>query len=493
LGLLSGTPVWVALQKPRSRQVGDLLVSTIDPENWPHLRKLECEKHDVPGVLAAAFGAVKPLNIALAEAITVDSGSRHHITLVCEPHQFVDDVGSEIQGWTKSVSGLLDGLGFSTEDVSAIHTRFEELEWYNVSEVDEGWLRKTGWRQHLEKLHPELDTREIDLTAAVVSADTTERVLRFVFPRPGARTVEVEHRDSPGALSEIAQRLADAKFNILSALLRRGGAKWHKAQLLAVVEPVDLSPERVDAVLEEALRDLPVKLMPEPRVGRALPPGRVIYPRRPDEIVVRVPSELLPKVQVEAEKLPKNKIPVFISRRFVENDPRSTEILTELRRVLDDRGFYPVEGIPNPGTSTPSSYEVQSKMWISRACILLVTTNPDARAFSVNLAHEAGFFLGQGKPLLPLVQKGAGHEILEAANFAGMMLSEFSKEAALSRNDDLSIARVTLPFLTGLFAAEEGRSASNRKQGLTSLLDIHGLYDTGPGDVAGQQGEGFPE
>ena len=451
LGLLSGTDVWVGLQKPRSRPIGDLLVSTIDPQKWRHLRKIECEKLDVPGVLAEAFGAVQPLNIALAEAITVDSGRRHHITLVCEPQQPGEQVTELISDWQNSVSSRLQDLDFETRDVSPLYSGPEELEWYDVSTVKGGWLRRTSWREKLLRQHPELNEDEVDLTAAVVSADTTERVLRFVFPRPGARTVTVEHRDSPGALSAIARRLADAEFNILSALLRRGGAKPHKALLLAVVEPVGVPVDRVDEVLDEALSDLDIDLMPDKRIGRALPPGNVIYPLRPHEVVARVPNELLPKVQVEMAKVPEGRTPIFISRRFVRDDPRSEEIVEALRESLEERGFWAVEGVPNPGTSTPSSYEVLSKMWISRACILLVITPPtDELAFSLNLAHEAGFFSGQGKPLLPLVQKGAGKAILDAANFAGTMLSEFSRDKATRPMEKDSIAQVIDPWLKTL-------------------------------------------
>src|SRR5690242_19301218 len=86
LGLMSGTPVHVALQAPKSRPFGDLIVSVIDPENWPFVSEISASRADEPGVLADVYKAAPPLNIIFAEAVTVGSGSRHDARLLLEPY-----------------------------------------------------------------------------------------------------------------------------------------------------------------------------------------------------------------------------------------------------------------------------------------------------------------------------------------------------------------------------------------------------------------------
>jgi hypothetical protein len=159
---------------------------------------------------------------------------------------------------------------------------------------------------------------------------------------------------------------------------------------------------------------------------------------------------LWPEVEAQKKKIPKGKTPIFLSRRFVENDLQSDLIVQELRRVLIDRDFHPVEGTPEPGSRAPASYEVLSKMWISEAAILLVTATPDQSDFSHNLAHEAGFFQGQGKELLPLVQRGAGEQLQRAPNFSGLQLQMFDPDRAALRDDKGSLGAVVGRWLEKL-------------------------------------------
>ncbi len=72
LGLMSGTHVHVALQPSKARPFGDLIVSVVDPENWPFVSEVSASRGDEPGVLADVYKAAPPLNIVFAEAVTVD-------------------------------------------------------------------------------------------------------------------------------------------------------------------------------------------------------------------------------------------------------------------------------------------------------------------------------------------------------------------------------------------------------------------------------------
>ena len=70
----------------------------------------------------------------------------------------------------------------------------------------------------------------------------------------------------------------------------------------------------------------------------------------------------------------------------------------------------------------PSYLQVSSKMWLSKACIVLVggTSETVEEVVNVNLAHEYGFFQGQGKPVLLLVEKGYKDALKTWTNAAGV-------------------------------------------------------------------------
>jgi len=85
LGLLHRTPVYIALLGSTNRPVGDLIVTVLNPENWGQMKILEGEHTDAPGVIKKVFEAVLPLNIAIAETVTIETGNKHHFCLFLEP------------------------------------------------------------------------------------------------------------------------------------------------------------------------------------------------------------------------------------------------------------------------------------------------------------------------------------------------------------------------------------------------------------------------
>src|ERR1035438_6112198 len=87
LGLLHGTPVYLALSATSKRDVGDLLVTVLDPLKWNEMVLVEGLEEDNPGVIADIFGAIPPLNIAMAETVTLETGDQHNVTLICEPFE----------------------------------------------------------------------------------------------------------------------------------------------------------------------------------------------------------------------------------------------------------------------------------------------------------------------------------------------------------------------------------------------------------------------
>jgi hypothetical protein len=477
LGLMSGTPVHVALQAPRERPFGDLIVSLIAPENWRFIAEISASKPDAPGTLAWAYKAAPPLNIIFAEAVTVDSGSRHDARLLLEPYYRLpdeadEDVAAKVQAHIDALKDKLRAQGFTlAPPTMPIDPDIREPDWMRRASIKEGWVHVAGWREALEVQASKakdagVDTDKFDLDTAVISADTERRMLRYVFPRKGAVSVSVKHTDRPGAMGEIADVLAGERLNILSSLLRRGSAPAETADLVVVVEPTDDSidenevRERVDA----ALTGLPSSLRVDQKISKPVKPGTVLYPRRPHEIAVR------PSIALEAEILAvkdalqpheREKRPVFVSRRFVDlKDDYSRKVVTELREVLADCGCVALEAEPVPGDrdGRVAPEAVKAKMWASDAAILLVVSVENERGFSENLAHECGFMQGQGKPLLPLVQDDASDSVLRIANFQGLQLSEFSKDSARDRHEPNSIYNAVREWLNREFSPELERT-----------------------------------
>jgi hypothetical protein len=451
LGFMSGTPVHVALQTPprpepgarwRPRAFGDLLISVVDPANWRHVREITASRADEPGVLADVYQAAPPLNIVFAEAVTVDGGSRHEAQLVLEPFRpGLDETRTEgeVERGMDNITAKLNAGEFQF-DPDQPYEDAGELAWMDVGTLALGWAHVAGWREALAEQEANApDADRYDLTFAVVSADTRRRVLRYVFPRRGAVTLRIEHSDRPGAMGQIAAALAIRGLNILSSLLRRGSAPPYKAELVVVVEPDDATTDetKVAGQAIDALKHMPVELRVRTETLQAVDPSdpdaAVLYPRRPDEIAVRPSRPMAAAIRVVKDELPRDHYPVFISRRFTEGfDPHSRRIVGELRRILEENGCVPVEATPQPGVEIGASDDVKARMWASRAAILLVTSTPEEPQFSLNLAHECGFMQGQGKPLLPLVQKDFASHITRVANLQGLQFIEFSKQDASS-------------------------------------------------------------
>ena len=450
LGLMSGMPVHVALQASRQRPFGDLLVSVVDPANWPYVFEISASRADKPGVLADLYRLVSPLNIVFAEAVTVDSGSRHDVRLVVEPFYLDPDQPNldELMGTQLDrIKTELEKINFYNVGQRNLFSDQPELVWMEVGQVELGWVQVEGWREALLGQSSQGTAADFDLEKAVVSADTDRRFLRYVFPRRGAVSITVQHYDQPGALGKIAGALAGGDLNVLSSLLRRGSVPPFKAEVVLVVEPSNgaASIDDLPRLARAALDGLPPTLRLRVHVSEAAPP--VLYPRRPDEIAVRPSRVLEAIIRAVRETLPppEEKQPIFISRRFLDlaNDGVDHEAVELLRKVLDDYGFVAVEARPQPGGEFAVSDEVKAKMWACKAAIVLVVSAPGKDGeFSENLAHELGFMQGQGKPLLPLVEESAEKRLKEIANLQGLQLTTFNRTHAADRTHPRSIYAV---------------------------------------------------
>ncbi len=435
LGLLNDTSVYVSLVESKSRDVGELVVSVIDPNS--RRIHLECRRADKPGVLAKVLEAIEPLktnvNVALAEAVTVESGNLHHVTLVCElPESQSEEQLAEL------FRSKLNKFKFLDIEVEPYHP-LTSLVWSRVGKISHGWVAGVKWRQLLPSRYDDTAIQaQYDLSKAVVTADLDNRVLRYVFPRRGAVTVEIEHADLPGALQLLTQSLGECGLNILSALLRRGGAQARNAILVAVCEPLkDQSSANIKKAIKERISRIEQKYRPDCKINEGRDATETIYARHPDEITARVPESLKPMVLAAKAELPAGLFPVFLSRRFLPPDnPRAGQIVERVRKVLKARGCVPVEALPTPGHHAPAPFQVSSKLWASAAAVVLVINIGTDEAFSMNLAHEYGFMQGQGKPILVLIERGQEESLKRLSNLHGLNIALFAADDVAFGGDD---------------------------------------------------------
>ena len=451
LGLLDRTPVYLALVGTQTRPVGNIVVSVLNPSDWKRMTLVEGQESDKPGVIAEALDAVLPFNIAIAETVTTEAGDQHHVAFVCEPY------GVNMPHTPQAhIKKNLAKRGFKGLRPRKFLGSLPQIKWHDVSQVEHGWIWETNWRKQLAKFYPRtLD--QVDLERAVVSADTERRLLRFLFPRRNAFSVRIEHADQPGALRQIATIFREFNLNVLSSLLRRGGARPKNALLVVTCEPhAPDSGEGLQESVMQRLGQLPQELRATAVPLKPTQPDELIYSHHPDEIVAHVPSALRPLVRQYKRELPPDKYPIFISRRFLRNERRD-RIVNAVYDVLASEGCFPVEATPQPGEFSTSMPQVSAKMWLSRAGIVLVS-GPVQQAFSMNLAHEAGFLQGQGKPTLVLVEENSQAGMEGWTNAAGLVAPRFADdETAFDANDKGSLPAILRQWLRSIRTASRHR------------------------------------
>ncbi|MEK6284761.1 MAG: hypothetical protein AABO57_03380 [Acidobacteriota bacterium] len=287
---------------------------------------------------------------------------------------------------------------------------------------------RTRWKREIARRYGSL-SNNIDLTKAVVSADTDERLLRFVFPYKGAKTVSIEHSDRPGALKVLTQILVDRNLNILSTLLRRGGASAGNAVLVAVCEPKGGSnSDGIFEGVETDLLDLPPEYLIKVNMNDGIAGVDSVYPRTPDAVVAHVPKNILYQVRHEQKRVPDGQIPIFVSRRFT-SDSRAEQIARSVRDNLVANGCMALEASPEREPEAPVLIfnEVSAKMWIADAAIVLVVGLSGSDVLGKNLPYEAGFFHGQSKPVLLLVEGGSADSLRDWSNIYGIYAPHFAE------------------------------------------------------------------
>lgn len=459
LGLETGTQVYVSVTDSQAGRPGDLLISVLDPSRWDQHIRINGLRDDAPGVIEQAFELVRDWNIALAETVTVEGGKLHYVELICEPYrQNPLPATARTRSRARRASNgarieqLSRALQFQFQDpqVTPFRSLNSSIAWSRLGTIENGWvtfqshLRSETWRSVIEGQLDRLGlTDDFDTHKLVLSGDTTPRLFRAVIPRKGALMVSIEHADEPGVLRYLADILRKADVNVLSCLLKRGGAASKNAILVAVCEPVPGSgSQQLEDKIRRSLGKVPPSLRLAWDIKKGLAPENVIYSRHPDDVVAHVPSHLRARVVERRAQLPQGKLPVFLSRRFLSSE-KPLEYAKKVRAVLESSNCIVVEGEVLPGGTRTSLDEVSAAMWAARAGIVLGVdpTGETEVAFSLNLAHEFGFMQGQGKPLLLLVEDPSRveKELDKWSNIKGITAPRFSKDYAFTDSHERSI------------------------------------------------------
>ena len=442
LGFEHETQVFASITQPTRERPGELLVSVLDLDRWAEHKSLRYEREDAPGVVEDVLGDVPQWNIALGETVTVEGGRAHHVDLICETYRNPSARGQPVS------HNASDSPGFSQRSLRPFPVPFV---WSRLGVIEHGWARfrthgeGRTWRAELEQQLRDIGRLDhFDLDKLVLSGDTDSRLFRAIVPRKGAVLVSIEHADEPGVLRRLAGTLRQAEVNILSSLLKRGGAAPRNAILVAVCEPSNSATTGdLAARIRAGMSALPHSLRVDPRIDeRGLSPESVIYSRHPEDIVAKVPAHLRARVQELRALAPLAAMPVFLSRRFLAG--RAEHYAAKVREILTALGCHVVEAAPLSGGTRTSLDEVSAAMWASRAGIVLAVEaeHESDVSFSLNLAHEFGFMQGQGKPLLLLVEANSRveKELDTWSNVKGITAPRFDRSLALADTSDKSIA-----------------------------------------------------
>lgn len=455
IGLRSGTDVYAVFMAPAHRAVGDLVVSVLDPDLWRWTTTISCSKKDGPGVLLGAFEAVSPLNIALAETATIESGRLHEIRLIVQPDRSPisasdkEKLDVENTHWLAAAAAHLQAGGYSDITVRPMPLKVEESVLVLRGKIESGWVELPGWQAKLQTLHGKVD--DVDLCAAVIFADTSSRAVRFVFPRHGALTVRVEHKDRPGAMARMSTEMLARDLNVLSLLTRRSTSTADQAEMVAVVEPTTATATAVSVESARGNLTQPLRVNRWTTTG-PISPARLIQSRFERDIVARPPEAIEARIREVRQDL-NTRYAIFVSHRF--QGPENLGAKQALRRVskeIQRAGFTELIATPQPGSTVTAPYEVKAKMWAAEAAIVLVIPTEDDRPVSESMAHEKGFMDGQSKEVFFLVEASDPGAVNRVPNLQGEPFAAFNL-----KDLDSSIKRALRPWLKELRASLDAK------------------------------------
>ena len=430
LGLETGSKVWFAATEPAKRgRLPDILVSPLDPRHFHNITAVTLSNTEAVGTLADVLVHIRPpINIALADSVTLETRSQHRINLVLEQAQ-----GSKLKDFNARRTEFVRRFSPAPNEpdyglfASTIYNNKIKLFGVKRTEIREGMVNIGDLLERIADKHPKL-SEAYDYSKLVVSSNPDQRLIRYVIPRKGVITLRIPHEDAPGVLHRVVKGIADNNYNILCSRLSRARSSVENCStFVGECEPSDgsISPE-------ELLRKLTADdAIYNGTVQNGVAAKDTVYPKPAGSLNVRPHKKYRPDIVSMRKELSGAK-PLFVSRRFVElKDGTSLEIRDLYLRVLEEvrigaeiAGWKAVEAPPNrPDGEIDQA--VYPALWLSQAFLILAFFEDGQGKLSPNQAMELGFARGQNKPTAILIETSRISEF-NVSNHSGRTFLDYS-------------------------------------------------------------------
>lgn len=434
LGLETGSKVWFAATEPSKRgRLPDILVSPLDPRHFHNITTVTLSNTEAIGTLADVLANIRPpINIALADSVTLETRSQHRINLVLEQAQ-----GSKLKDFnarrTEFVRRFSPAPNEPDYGLSANTIYEDKIRLFGVkrTEIKEGMVNIGDLLERIAEKHPKL-SEAYDYTKLVVSSNPDQRLMRYVIPKKGVITLRIPHEDAPGVLHRVVKGIADHKYNILCSRLSRARSSVENCSIfVGECEPSDASVNP-----EELLRNLTADdSIYNGIVQHGVIARDTVYPKPAGSLNVRPHKKYRPDIVSMRKDLSGAK-PLFVSRRFVElkeNASHETKdlylrVLEEVRIGAQIAGWKAIEAPPNSPDSEIDQ-AVYPALWLSQAFLILAFFEDGSGILSPNQAMELGFARGQNKPTAILIDTARIGEF-NVSNHSGRTFLDYSQSAA---------------------------------------------------------------
>lgn len=443
LGLETGSRVWYAATKPeRKDRLPDILVSPLNPRSFHEITTVTMSYDEGIGTLADVLDHIQPpVNIALADSVTLERRDKHRINLVLERAQ-----GGQNEDYQEKRSQFIRQFSWAPgePDYKLIPDQIYESEQAifgaRSTKVTEGEINIGNLLRQIEEEHGSI-AGQYDFSKVVASSNPDQRLIRYIVPRKGVVTLRIPHEDVPRVLHSVAKGIADRNYNILCSRLSRARSK-HENSSTFVAECEPMNP-RADP--NKLLRDLTNnQQIYEGTFRDGVPARDILYPKPPGSINIRPHPHYRENIAAMKGQL-RGKKPLFLSRRFVEYKTEDANIkqtyekvLREIRAGAELAGWEALEA-PPVETGGLIDQAVFPSLWLSQALLVLAFLEDASGGVSPNQANELGFALGQNEPAAILVDETKRRDLSELSNYAGRTLLTYSLSTAFDPAEPSSI------------------------------------------------------
>lgn len=457
LGLETRSKVWFAATEPQEKgRLPDILVSPLDPRNFHNITTVTLSNTEKIGTLADVLRHIRPpINIALADSVTLEQRSQHRINLVLEQAQ-----GSKVDDYKERRSEFVRRFSPAPNEpdygllVNPIYE--EKLALFGVrrTEIVEGVVNIGNLLDTIIEKHPRL-SKEYDFTKLVASSNPDQRLIRYIIPKKGVITLRVPHEDAPGVLHRVVRGIADHKYNILCSRLSRARANVdNSSTFVGECEPSDASVNP-----EELLRNLTKDdSIYDGTVHHGVNARDTLYPKPAGSLNVRPHKKYRTEIAQRRASLLGAK-PLFVSRRFVEWKDAATleikdlylQVLAEIREGAKLAGWEAMEAPPNKPDGEIDQ-AVYPSLWLSKAVLILAFFEDGRGILSPNQAMELGFARGQNKPTAILIETPKIEEF-NVSNHSGRTFLDYSRNIAFRQSDPACIRNKVRDWLEQISSA----------------------------------------